>query len=59
MRPPADEQLRKVTLNLYDSDCIEAERRYGYGWSEILRNIWREHLAKHARKRFLGEFIDD
>lgn len=28
-----DQELRKVTLNLYEEDCRLLERFYGHGWS--------------------------
>lgn len=33
----SDEPLRKVTLNLYESDCAWLEREYGHGWTERVR----------------------
>lgn len=33
----ADEPLRKVTLNLYEEDCVYLEHSIGWGWSEYVR----------------------
>jgi hypothetical protein len=48
----ADEPLRKVTLNLYEADCLWMEREYGHGWTERLR----QHLQNlvHERKHPIG-----
>lgn len=46
MPPRSPEPLRRVTLNLFDSDCLLMERRYGHGWSERLRLLLRDHLSK-------------
>lgn len=42
--PGADAPLRKVTINLYESDCAAAESYYGRGWSEELRKLWHDHM---------------
>jgi uncharacterized protein (DUF4415 family) len=47
------EELRKVTLNLYDADVIEMERRFGHGWSADLRELLHNYLARkleHERR---------
>lgn len=33
-----EHKLRKVTLNLFDEDCVKLERWYGHGWSTEIRN---------------------
>lgn len=40
----SDEPLRKVTLNLYESDCQWFEKEYGHGWTERLR----QHVHKEV-----------
>lgn len=35
----SDAPLRKVTLNLYDADCIYLETHLGRGWSEQVRTL--------------------
>ena len=48
MPPRSPEPLRRVTLNLFDTDCAAMERRYGHGWSERVREMVRAHLKpKH------------
>jgi len=59
-----DAPLRKVTLNLYEADCIRAEEVYGHGWSSELRRVWNEHLEKYrslhnAVARTLGDLADE
>lgn len=39
-------ELRKVTLNLFDDDCNAMAEVYGYGWSEIVRNLVHEHMQE-------------
>ena len=46
MPPRSPEPLRRVTFNLFESDCLAFERRYGHGWSEQIRKLMRAHLAK-------------
>lgn len=40
------EGMRKVTLNLFSEDVIAMEKRYGYGWSQIVRELVRKHLKE-------------
>lgn len=37
MPAKADEPLRRVTLNLYEEDCLDLERWVGHGWTERVR----------------------
>lgn len=49
-----DSPLRKITLNLYDADVFEMERRYGRGWSEQVRQLVHRHLQhKETAEDFL------
>lgn len=43
----SDEPLRKVTLNLYESDCQWFEKEYGHGWTERLR----QHVHNEVQAR--------
>lgn len=43
----ADDVLRKVTLNLYEADCVWLEREYGHGWTERVR----QHIHNEVQKR--------
>lgn len=70
-----DEPLRKVTLNLYESDCQWLEQTYGHGWSERLRqhihneinkrrhdpdnNVEIGNVAFVLKRRTLGDLADD
>lgn len=59
----SDEPLRKVTLNLYDSDCRWFEREYGFGWSERLRQFIHAEVTKRSYvepeppRRTLGDLV--
>ena len=44
MPAPADETLARCNLNLYAKDKDWLYRRYGHGWSEVVRRIVREHI---------------
>lgn len=43
----ADDPLRRVTLNLYESDCLWFEQHYGRGWTERIR----QHIHNEVQKR--------
>ena len=45
----AGEPLRKITLNLYERDVETLYKRFGWGWSEIVRGWVRQHLNKDYR----------
>ena len=59
----ADDVLRKVTLNLYEADCVWLEAEYGHGWTERVRQ--HIHSIVHQRKvlvptiRRLGDLPHD
>lgn len=42
----ADEPLKKVTLNLYESDVEWFQKRHGFGYTEVMRTILRQHRNK-------------
>lgn len=46
MPPRSPEPLRRITLNLFETDCVKMERRYGHGWTERVRDMVREHIGK-------------
>lgn len=46
----SDDQLRKVTLNLYEADCAWLERVYGRGWTERIR----QHIQMMVHERKLS-----
>lgn len=39
MAPHPGPPLRKVTLNLYEEDCLSLEQDYQQGWTVAIRNI--------------------
>ena len=43
----SDDPLRRVTLNLYEADCIFLEAHYGRGWTERIR----QHIHSEVMKR--------
>lgn len=49
MPPRSPEPLRKILLNLFDSDCAAMERRYGHGWTERVRDMVRTHIQAVAK----------
>lgn len=44
-----DEPLHKTNINLYVRDVEDMKALYGYGWSEIVRNLVRQHLNLKAK----------
>lgn len=46
MPTAADAPLRKITLNLYEEDCLYLEENMGHGWSTWVREI----IHAEARK---------
>lgn len=63
MAPRSDEPLRKVTLNLFEADCVFLESTYGHGWTERIRqHIHSEVTLRQAtarkRKIFLGDLSE-
>ena len=57
----SDEPLRRVTLNLYESDCLWLADHYGHGWTERIRQhihsevIQRRDHQQPIRPRTLGD----
>ncbi len=49
MPPRSPEPLRRITLNLFEADCVSMERRYGRGWSEQVREMVRKHIRTVIR----------
>lgn len=43
----SDDPLRRVTLNLYEADCLWLAEHYGRGWTERVR----QHIHMEVRKR--------
>lgn len=35
----SDDPLRRVTLNLYEADCLLLEKAVGHGWTELVRRL--------------------
>lgn len=55
----ADDPLRKVTLNLYESDCAFLEAHLGHGWTEQVRQWVHQHSQNlagfHRLRKTLGD----
>lgn len=60
-----DDELRKVTLNLYAADCIWLEAHHGRGWTERIRQHIHQYVYTqtahkpevmyHKTRRTLGD----
>lgn len=59
MPAKADDPLRKVTLNLYESDCATLAAYFGHGWTEQVRQWVHQHTqglaGYHSLRRTLGD----
>ena len=51
MPSPSDEPVAKCWINLYAKDKAWLYRRYGHGWSEIVRKLVREHRREQEVER--------
>jgi hypothetical protein len=52
--PPAEEPLRRITINIFESDYVWYKRNYGDGYQvqirELVRN-WRDTVATRQGRR--------
>lgn len=59
MPAKSDDPLRKVTLNLYESDCAVLAEYFGHGWTEQVRQWVHQHSTNltgyHNLRRTLGD----
>jgi hypothetical protein len=57
----SDDPLRRVTLNLYEADCVWLEKTYGRGWTERIRQHIHDEVTERSRHRklVLGDLADD
>jgi hypothetical protein len=46
MPAPSDEPLARCHLLLYERDKAWFYRRYGWGWSVVVRRLIREHIRE-------------
>jgi hypothetical protein len=51
MPPRSDDPLRRVTLNLYEEDCVWLEAHYGHGWTERVRSHIHMEVLKRSSDR--------
>lgn len=49
----SDDPLRRVTLNLYDADCLWLEKTYGHGWTERVR----QHIHNEVSRRISEQVL--
>lgn len=47
---PLDEPIRKVLVNVYEEDYQEMKRKYGWGWTGIVRDMIRDFLRRRDRE---------
>jgi hypothetical protein len=55
----SEDPLRRVTLNLYEDDCITLEQTVGHGWTELIRRLVNAEANLRRTKRTLGDFSDE
>jgi hypothetical protein len=56
MPAPADEPLAKSNINLYAADKAWLYRRYGHGWTEIVRKLVRDHIRAEDKPKEVIEW---
>ncbi len=44
--PGSDRPLRKVTLNLYDEDVTYLQHAFGWGYSDLVRQIIHKRVME-------------
>ena len=44
MNAPSDEPLHKTLINLYKTDVDYMKKKWGQGWSTIVRELIRSHI---------------
>lgn len=62
MPTPADAQLRKITLNLYEADAETLTTHYGRGWSTNVRDLIHDHanlIRRSVPVKTLGDLRDE
>lgn len=53
------ESFTKVTLNLYSTDVEAFRSRYGFGFSEQIRNVVHLNVQDWARQKRVMDLIDE
>ncbi len=53
------EALQKVTLNLYSADVSAFRSRYGFGWSEQIRNVVHLNVKDWARQKRVMDLVTE
>lgn len=47
MPPPLTKPFRRLSISLYEDDCIQLERRYGRGWAEQVRILVERNCKEY------------
>ena len=56
---PPDAPFLKVTLNLFASDVVAFRSRYGFGWSEQIRNVVHLNVKDWARQKRVMDLVTE
>jgi hypothetical protein len=54
-----EQDLQKVTINLYRSDVASLQSHYGWGWSEQVRNLVRDFVRRRQQASDTMRGTDD
>lgn len=60
MPTPLDEPLYQTSVKLFASDVEWLKRTHGNGWTEVVRDLVREHKKAKTASRIVfdrGEFL--
>lgn len=47
--------LHRTNINLFSNDVAWLNHRFGYGWTEKVREIVREYVKSHRQETILDE----
>jgi hypothetical protein len=42
--------LHRTNINLYEADCLWLEHRYGYGWTNQIRDLVHDWVRQQRRE---------
>ena len=54
-----NDELLKVTINLYRDDVAEMERIFGHGWSAELRELLHNYLVRRRTAAIMKDMLND
>lgn len=49
---PLDEAIHRTNINLFLSDVRKLEAWYGRGWTEVVRNLVRDHVKEKEKVKY-------